>query len=362
MAQPRDILQAPRTAHVPGNVLANFARQLATMLHNGIPLLKGLETLSFQGDYPHFGVVIEQVAQAVSDGDKFSKALAYYPRVFSNVFVTMMEVAEQTGRLGQSLELVADWLERQQRVSRKIRAALTYPLTIFSVAVVLSVVLFTTVLPTFAQIFREMNVSLPLLTQVVMALTSLLCQPWTWVVGVLAGAVGWNWWEGVWKSPRQSRAVYATLLHLPGLGEMLHHGSLSRYCAASRALLHSGIDLLKTSRLAGQASGSPLLAQDSKRVSQAIQDGNGIADSLSQAKGLYSNTLIQLIRAGEEASLVAEMFQRVAQFHELEMESSIELLSATLEPIMLIGVSFVVGSIVLSIYLPMYSTLMNLAS
>ncbi|MFN8610962.1 MAG: type II secretion system F family protein [Vulcanimicrobiota bacterium] len=362
MSAPQQIIQAPRTARVPPNIVANFSRQLATMLQNGIPLLKGVETLSFQPEYPHFGVVIEALGHEVNQGEKFSAALSHHPRTFSNVFVTMIQVGEETGNLDQCLDLLADWIDREDRVRRRLTSAFTYPLSVLAVAVLLSVLLFTLVLPTFSKIFREMNVSLPLLTRVVMAITSLLCNPYFWVAALFAGIFAYRTWVNIWQSPRQSRLLYLVLLRIPGVGQTLRHGCLTRYCSASHALLKSGIDLIKTTRMAGQASGSPVLDHDSKRLSKAIQAGQGMADSLNDSASFYSTTLIQMVRAGEEASLLPEMYARVCKFHELEMESSIDMLSATLEPVLLVGVSAMVGGIVLSIYLPMYSTLINLAS
>jgi type IV pilus assembly protein PilC len=144
------------------------------------------------------------------------------------------------------------------------------------------------------------------------------------------------------------------------VGRLLYHGAQTRYCSAGHALLSCGTDLLRTLRLAGQASSSPVLEHDSKRVVKAIQQGLTLSAAMLETPQLYSTTLIQMVRAGEEASLLPEMLQRVAHFHDLELDASIELLSATLEPVLLMGVSAVVGTIVLSIYLPMYSTLMNL--
>jgi len=356
----RHLVLAPRTARVPLNVVAGFARQLAAMLSNGVPLIRALETLTTQTEYPHFGLVIEQVAQEVHDGSTLSRAASLHPRVFSSVWVHMVEVGEHTGGLDQSLEMIADWLEREESVRRRVVSALTYPLSVMLVSLALSVLLFTTVLPTFAGIFREMNVALPAITRLVMGLTWLLCQPWAWLLAVLLGLAAWQTWSAIWRSPRQSRLVFSLLLQVPGVGRLLYHGAQTRYCSAGHALLSCGTDLLRTLRLAGQASSSPVLEHDSKRVVKAIQQGLTLSAAMLETPQLYSTTLIQMVRAGEEASLLPEMLQRVAHFHDLELDASIELLSATLEPVLLMGVSAVVGTIVLSIYLPMYSTLMNL--
>ena len=362
MAKLERIIQAPRTARVPRLIVAYFARQMAVMLHNGIPLLKGLETLSFQPEYPHFGVVVEAVAQEVSEGEKLSRALSHYPRVFTDVFVNTVQVGEETGGMDQSLSMLADWLEREERVERKLVAAFTYPVTVLVIASLLTLLLFTTVLPTFARIFQEMNVPLPALTWLVMQTTALVCTPAFWIAMLVGGTLVYRAWLQAWRSPRQARAIYEACNRLPAVGATLRHGGLARYCAASHAMLHSGVTLLKAARMAGQASANPLLEHDSRRVSKCLESGERLADALMMEPRLYSSAMLQMLRAGEESALLAEMFLRVGKFHEQEMETTIELLSSTLEPILLLGVGGLVGSIVLSIYLPMYSTLMNLTA
>ncbi len=355
-------VEAFRSKPVPLRIIANFTRQLAAMLAAGVPLLCGLETLSPQAEFPHFGLVIENLAEEVSSGTQFSRAISYHPRLFSQVYVTLIRVGEETGTLESSLDLLADWLEKEDSVKRKLLSAFTYPAGILLVSALLSVLLFTTVLPTFARIFEEMKISLPLLTRIVMGLTYLICQPWAWVLTIIAALGLYQLWLKTWQSPSGSRRLFGAIQRIPVFGSLLYHGSLTRYAASSQALLRSGIDLLKTSRLAGQASGSPLLAQDCRRVAKSIEDGETLSTALQSQPSLYSATLVQMLQAGEEASLLPEMLVRVAGFHELELNTSIDTLSATLEPLMLLGVAFMVGSIVLSIYLPLYSTLINMAS
>lgn len=351
-----------RVGNIPGQIVASFTRQLSTMLANGVPLLKALDTLTNQEEYPDFGVVVEHLAQEISDGSQFSQAVALYPQAFPAILVTMIQVGEQTGRLERTLALVADWLEREVQVRQRLVSAFTYPAGILVVTLALSLLLFTTVLPTFANIFREMHVQMPFITRLVMSLTAVACNPAAWVAGLILTVVGWKVWEGVWRSPAQARLVFRFLLALPGVGSLLKNGSLTRYCAAAEALLASGIDLIKTARLAGQASGNPLLVQDARRMVKAIEMGELVSTAMSESVSLYSIMLLQLIQAGEEASLLPQMYGRASRFHELELDTAIEVLTATLEPLMLLGVAVMVGTIVLSIYLPMYSTLMNLAS
>lgn len=346
---------------MPAHYVANFARQLAILLGGGVALLKGLETLSFQPEYPHFGVIVESVAQEVSEGEKFSRALAYHPRIFDDSFVAMIAVGEEIGTLDRCLALLADWIERETRVQRKMKSAMVYPLSVLGVSALLTLLLFTLILPTFAEILKETNVPLPLVTRVTLGLAAWACTPQFWLALALAIGLAARTWRQLWRSPRQARALYSFAQPVPGLGSMLRHGSLTRYCACSHALLSSGLALTKALRMAGRASANPILDQDSKRLAKCVEAGQGLAQSMSDLPALYSTTLVHMVQAGEESSQLGEMYLRVGRYHELELETSIEVLSATLEPLLLAGVAGTIGGIVLSVYMPMHSALLNLA-
>ena len=361
MVEPNRVLLAPRTARVPAHYVANFARQLAVLLASGVPLLLCLEALSFQPEYPHFGIIVECVAQDVSDGQKFSRSLGYHPGIFNDSFVAMTSVGEETGGLDRSLDLLADWIEREDRVARRMKMAMVYPLSVLAVATVLTALLFTLILPTFAQILKEMQVPLPLITRFTLGLTALAGSPYFWLAVVLLIGLAVRAWKLLWRSPRQARVLYSIIQPLPALGSMLRHGSLTRYCACSHALLTSGLTLTKALRMAGRASANPIFDQDSRRLAKCVEAGEGLSQSMADVPSLYSTTLVQMVQAGEESSQLGEMYLRVGRYHELELESSIEILSATLEPLLLVGVASTVGVIVLSVYMPMHSALQNLA-
>lgn len=355
------MLLAPRTARVPAHYVANFARQLAVLLASGVTLLRGLEALSFQPEYPHFGIIVECVAQDVSDGQKFSRALGYHPAIFNDSFVAMISVGEETGGLDRSLDLLADWIEREDRVRRRMKMAMVYPLSVLAVSAALTALLFTLILPTFAQILKETQVPLPLITRFTLGLTALVGTPYFWLAAVLVVGLAVRGWKLLWRSPRQARVLYSVIQPVPGLGSMLRHGSMTRYCACSHALLSSGLTLNRALRMAGRASANPILDQDSRRLAKCVEAGQGLAQSMADLPTLYSTTLVQMVQVGEESSQLGEMYLRVGRYHEMELESSIELLTATLEPLLLVGVAGTVGGIVLSVYMPMHSALLNLA-
>lgn len=361
MKAPAKLLTAPRTAKVPAHYVANFAQQLAVMVAAGVPLIRGLETLSFQPEFPHFGVIVECMAQEVSEGEKFSRSMACHPRIFNDSFVAVISIGEETGCLEQSLALLADWIEREDRVQHRMKSAMVYPLSVTAVSALLCALIFTMVLPTFAEIFKETQVPLPMLTQVTLALSALLSKAQFWVVFAVVAALVGRAWGRLWHSPRQARALYSVARYVPGLGSMLHHGSLTRYCLCNYASIRSGVPLTKCLRMAAQASGNPLLEQDSRRLVKCVEAGQPVSVAMTGHPKLYSTTLVQMIQAGEESSQLGEMYLRVGRFHEMEMEASIEMLSAAIEPLLLLGVSAMVGGIVLSVYLPMHSAMMNLA-
>lgn len=342
---------------VPQQVIILFTRQLAIMLRTGVPMLHALDTLSHQDEYPNFGEVVATVAQKIGEGHSFSATLSKFPRVFSKVYVTMASIGEKTGHLDDSLERLAGWQEKDYTLYQKVRGALTYPCFIMGLSFALTMMLFYWVLPGFLGIFDEMDIELPVMTKIMIRLTNAAKNPGAWILGIAIIGFSITLIRDLYKTEKGAVEIFRFLSAVPMLGTMLTFATISRYCAAVSALLNSGLDLPKTLTLSAHASGSPVLAHDSKGMVQSIMDGEPVSVYMGQRPDIYPMTLIHMVTAGEEASHLPSMFERVAIFYESEVSYKIETLSAALEPLMLGSVALVVGFIVLSIFIPMYSYL-----
>ena len=342
---------------VPQQVVILFTRQLSIMLRTGVPMLHALDTLSHQDEYPNFGEVVATVAQKIGEGHSFSATLSKFPRVFSKVYITMAAIGERTGHLDDSLERLATWQERDYALYQRVRGALTYPCFIMVLSFSLTLMLFYWVLPGFLGIFDEMKIELPLMTKIMIRLTNAAKNPGAWILGIAIIGFSITLIRDLYKTEKGAVEIFRFLTTVPMLGTMLSFATTSRYCAAVSALLTAGLDLPKTLSLSAHASGSPLLAHDAKGMVQSIMDGEPISVYMHNRPDVYPATLVHMVTAGEEASHLPAMFERVAYYYDSEVSYKIETLSAALEPLMLGSVALVVGFIVLSIFIPMYSYL-----
>ena len=346
---------------VPARTVVIFTRQLASMIANAVPIVQALDTLSHQVEHPKFGEVIRLCCEKIEAGVTFSRAVSIFPRVFPPIWTTMVQIGEQTGSLDAALERLGNWLERDDALRQRLKSALTYPAFVLALSTVLTLGLFYTILPGFIAIFEDMHIALPWITQVVVAVTNGLRNPGVVITSVAVIGFLVTAFKKYTSTPEGMGQFYRFCLKVPIVGTMLTFGSLARYCAAMEALLTTGMDINKALRLSAAASGNPLIEYDSIGLVNAIMEGSMVGDYMRMHPEVYPSTLTNLVSSGEESSRLPEMFGRTAGFYDMEMNYSVEALGSAIEPLMLFGVSFIVGTIVLSIFLPMYSYIGHLS-
>lgn len=345
---------------VPDQDIVLFARQMSALYKGGIPLVQCLDTLSDQNENPQLGELLADIATKLTNGFLFSTSMAQYPKAFPKVLQVMVRIGEESGVLGESLESAAQWLERDFELKRKIKGALNYPLFIFALTGVLTLGLFYGVMPAFLKIFEEMKVDLPLPTQVVLAVTRWISSPLFWILLVVF--IAFAHWQAriILADERLKRQIYEVILLLPLWGKILHYGSVSRFCGAARTLLTTGVNLIQTLSLSGAVCGNPVIEHDVRAMINAVKHGEAISEFMSTRPEIYNSTTINFLSAGEETSSMPEMFAFASDYNALEAESQIEALKVAIEPLMLATIAFVVGGIVLSIFLPLYGFLNKL--
>lgn len=341
---------------VPARLVVIFTRQLASMLASGVPLSQATDTLSHQPDAPVFGEVIRICGERLETGSRFSHCLTFFPRVFPNIYVTMVAIGEETGGLEDALDRLAIWLERDDALRQRLKSAVTYPAFVLSLSVILTLALFYTVMPGFISIFMEMKVELPLITRIVVAITNFLSNPGAVLSGLALLGLGLHFLRRWLLTPQGWLSFFSFALRVPVLGSMLRFGGVARYCAAMEALLETGMDITKSLKMAAAASGNPLIERDSALlVASVISEGGLVSEHMRYANDVYPATMTNLVASGEETSQLSGMYGRCAAYYDMEMNYKVEALGAALEPLMLFFVSMIVGTIVLSVFLPMYS-------
>ncbi|MBI3929358.1 MAG: type II secretion system F family protein [Armatimonadetes bacterium] len=337
--------------------VALFVRQLAEMFRAGIPLAQALETLAHQPDQPSLAAAVVSLAQDVHGGHTLSAALHRFPRLFPNVLVVMVRIGERSGGLEKALLQVAVWLERDNGIRKRMRAAMVYPSFVLFLTGLLTLGLFTSIMPGFVEILEGMHVELPLITRMVVALTHTALSPGAWLIGISVVGAFTVFARDYLRNPKGRRSFYRVLLKVPVFGPLTRCTAIARYSAAVHSLVATGVPLDKTIELAGEASGNPLFSEDSQNMVKAMHGGIQISEHMRARTDLYPPTFLHMTVLAEETSRVEDVYQRMARFYDQEIEYRIEVLGAMMEPLMMLVVGLVVGTVVFAVFLPLYSYL-----
>lgn len=340
-----------------GRSVALFSRQLASMTQGGVGLLQSLDVLAEQADDPRLAFVSRDLATKLGQGYSFSKAASEYPRVFPPVYFHLLRAGESTGRLIEVIGHLADLLEREEYLLKRIKSALSYPIFVMILTSFLTLGLFTTVLPGFADFYKDFQVPLPLVTAFLMKVTAWVQTWWFWLlILLLAGSIYYGIKQS-WQILERRVVMYQLLLWIPLVGPILRYSNLARFCWVMELTQEAGLDVIRSVSLSCLASGSPLLEVDSKRMTQGITEGEHLSELMEQRPDIHPHLLHQMVLMGEETSRNSDAYGRAADWFEQDVESRIEAFQAALEPILMGLISVVVGTIVLAVFLPLYGLL-----
>jgi general secretion pathway protein F len=328
------------------NDLTAFTQALATLLAAGIPLDRTLGALATTCGNPALREVVEDVQARVREGTGLANALAAHPRVFPQLYLSLVRAGEASGALESVLERLAGHLERAQEVRETITSAMIYPVVLVLVAVSAVLLLLAYVVPQFAQLFADVGEALPLSTRIVVASGELVRDYGVYLALAVAGGIGLFW--TALKRPKWRRRLDALLLRAPLLGELLGRISTARFSATLATLLGNGVGLLEGLRIARAVVTNSVLDQRLVRVTERVQEGSRLADALEEQAAAPA-LAVQMIRVGEESGELEAMLQRVAGVYERELQVGLKRLLAVLEPVLILGLGLVVGGIVLSI-------------
>jgi type IV pilus assembly protein PilC len=341
----------------PTQEVVLFCRQLQVMLSSGVPVYQALETLSTRDEHPQFGRAVDMVARKVGGGNRLSQSLRLFPRIFDTVFIALIAVGEETGQLDKCLDRLARWKERDLEMRRKMRSAMTYPVLVLVLTVVMTLFLFIWILPGFIDIFTAMGADLPLPTRFLIAATHMTVSPAFWLVIIVLGVAAMHGLRRYLSSPQGRAEMTLLIMTIPSIGPLLHNAGAARMAASVGTMLDSGMDLTRSLALGAEASGNAAIMLDSKRLLQEIRLGSLTSVAMSEREDLYPSNLLQMVKVGEQASDLPEMFKRAAEFHEEETNHLIDTLGAALEPVLLAGVAIILGFVLISVFLPLYGHL-----
>ena len=347
----RDIL-APFKKVKLGDLVV-FSRQLATLINAGLPIVRSLHILSEQTGNQQLKNVVVQVRKDVEAGLSLSEALEKHPEVFSRLYVEMVKAGEIGGMLDGVLLRVADQLERDQELRRKVKTAMLYPTFVLAFAILAASIMLIFIVPVFAGLFEDLGGTLPLMTRIVMGISDILTSFWGVLVYAAMGAAVFAFFR--WKKTENGRRVWGRIaLKIPAkIGETVQKVALARFARTLGTLSAAGVPILQAIEITATSSGNWVVEKALLKSRDAIREGIPIYKPLED-EPVFPPMVTRMIAVGEETGDIDGMLGKIGDFYESEVDATIKALTSIIEPIMIVVVGGIVGFIVISMYLPMF--------
>jgi type IV pilus assembly protein PilC len=332
--------------------LTVMSRQLATMISSGMTLLRAFYVLEDQVENDKLRETVSQVREDIESGLSFSEALEKHPKVFGPLYVAMVRAGEAGGVLEQSLDRVADQLEKDDALRRQVKAAMAYPAVVlcFALCVLLGLIAF--IVPVFVKIFEDFGGDLPMITKITVAASNMVTGRWYILLALAVGSVvGFKKWKSSsWGRPQWD----AVRLRFPfKIGNTVQKISLARWSRTFAALYSAGVPIMQAIEVTGQTAGNTVVEKAMDDVIASVKSGGSISAPLREAS-IFPSMVAQMIAVGEETGNLDTMLSKVADFYEDEVAAAVKALTSILEPLMIVLVGGIVGFIVIAMYMPMF--------
>ena len=332
-----------------------FARQFSTMINAGLSLTKCLSILAAQTESAGLRDVIQQVAKDVEAGQSLSDSLSKHPKIFPPIFVNMVRAGETGGVLDEVLNRVADHFEQEQALKGKIKSAMTYPIAMGALVLIILVAMMIFVVPTFESMFKDMGGELPFMTQVLVDASNFVAGPGG-IVTVVAMAMLFllfRWWKGT----KSGKLIWdGVKLRMPVFGGLIRKISLAKFTRTFGTLVSAGVPILSALDIVADTAGNEVVAAAVKKTRSAIKEGETIAKPLSEST-VFPSMLVQMIAVGEETGALDAMLNKIADFYDEEVSTAVEGLTSLIEPLMMATLGVVVGGMVVALYMPMFQVI-----
>src|SRR3954453_5673758 len=344
---------------VKPKVLMIFTRQLATLIDSGLPLLRALTVLAKQERDKVLKGTIARLADGVQGGGTFSEALAQHPKIFNDLYVNMVRAGELGGVLELVLTRLAEFSEKAAKIKNKVKAAMIYPIIVMILAIAIMGFLLVFIVPRFEQIFKDMlgDKPLPGITIFVISVSNAVKDHWLIIIVLIAvPVVGMK----VLGGKKGGRAVIDRIkLRAPLFGDLLRKTAISRFSRTLGTLVTSGVPILQALNITRETAGNQVIASAISQVHDSVKEGESIVQPL-EASGAFPPMVISMIDVGEETGQLPEMLLKIAEVYDDEVDNSVAALTSLLEPIMIVFLALVVGTIVIALFMPLISIISGL--
>lgn len=334
--------------------LVQFTRQFATMIDAGLPLVQCLDILGSQTPNKIFGSALKDIKNTVEGGSTFSDALRRHPKIFDELFVNLVQAGELGGILDTILNRLATYIEKRVKLTRQIKGALTYPVAVVIIASGVMSVLMIFVIPAFKNMFKDFGNSdaMPKLTSAVIALSEWFVGHLIWIVLVVGAVVGLV--SYVYKQPKGKRFFHQLMLSAPIFGPLLQKIAVARFTRTLGTLLSSGVPIMDGLEVVAKTSGNVIIEESIMYVRAKIAEGKNMVEPLAEKK-VFPSMVVQMLGVGEQTGALDTMLNKIADFYEEEVDVAVAALTSLLEPIMMVVIGGMVGTVMVAMYLPIFS-------
>jgi type IV pilus assembly protein PilC len=332
--------------------IALFARQLATMLQAGIPMVQCFDIIGNGHDKPSMQKLVLAIKADVEAGTSLHEALGKHPLYFDDLFVNLVEAGEHAGALETLLDKVATYKEKTEALKKKIKKALFYPAAVLAVAVIVTIILLIFVIPQFESLFKGFGADLPAFTQMVINLSRFVQDQGWWML-LVAGGAGWTFFYFKKRSRPMRQFLDRMMLKAPVIGPIMVKAAIARYARTLSTMFAAGVPLVEALTSVAGATGNIVYEDATLRIRDEVSTGQRLQRSM-EATGLFPNMVIQMIAVGEESGSLDQMAAKVADFYEADVDAAVDAMSSLLEPLIMAILGVLVGGLVIAMYLPIF--------
>ena len=332
--------------------IAIFSRQMATMMKAGVPLVQSFEIVQEGLENPAMSKLVGEIKSEVSSGGGLAPALAKHPKHFDELFCNLVASGENSGTLEVMLDRVATYKEKTEALKAKIRKAMTYPIAVIIVAIVVTGILLVKVVPTFAETFKGFGADLPAFTLFVLGISEFVQQWWLFIAVALVLAI-WGYFQAIVRSSNFRGRVDSIALKLPIIGTIVHDAVVARFSRTLATTFAAGVPLVEALDSTAGAAGNAIYAQGIRQIRDDVTSGTSL-HLATRGTGLFPAMLLQMTAIGEESGSLDEMLGKVADQYEAQVDNAVDSLSSLMEPIIMSILGVLVGGLMIAMYLPIF--------
>jgi type IV pilus assembly protein PilC len=345
-------LKLPFADRVKLKDVAVFSRQFATMINSGLSLLRSLSILAEQTESKPLAEIANQVRMDVEKGSSLSQAMSKHPKAFNRLYVSMVRAGEVGGALDSVLMRLADTIEKQVELRRKVKSAMTYPLVVAVLVLVIVTAMLLFIIPMFQGIYKQLGGTLPAPTQFLINISKILRTFWYVIFLVeIGGAFAFRRWINTEEGRKQWDAIK---LKVPVFGKLVRKTALARFSRTLSALVRSGVPILESLDIVAETAGNWVVAKAVRDTQAAVKRGDPLSKKLEEHP-VFPPMVVQMMAVGEETGALDEMLDKIADFYDQEVEATVDALTSLIEPILIVVMGVCVGGMIISLYLPMFN-------